>query len=79
MRFVAGIILFATLYFIANALVEGFTQDKDMHKATRIGLKVLVTLLLAFLLGALSKCGCTSEEEYSPSGKSTMEHYEPRF
>ncbi len=80
MKFDCAIAIIAALYFIASALVKGYVSGlrKEIPRWAHVLLSCIVALILALLLMLASKCGCTSDE-YSPDGKSTIEHYEPRY
>ena len=71
-------ITFAIITFIANALVDGYTEDMNPPKRTKIICKVIVGVMLFGVLLLLGRCGCSSGDEYTPSGETTLEHYEPR-
>lgn len=74
-----GILITLTIIvFIANALVDGYVDDKNINKWVMIICKAIVCIILFGGLILLSKCGCSLENEYTPSGESTLEHYEPR-
>ncbi|MBR7134857.1 MAG: hypothetical protein IKC85_04810 [Bacteroidaceae bacterium] len=75
---IALVITLAIIAFIADALVEGFANGKNINKWAIIGYKVIVCIILFGVLILLGKCGCTSGYEYTPSGETTLEHYEPR-
>lgn len=72
------IVLFAVIAFSANALVDGYTEDMNVPKWAKIIYKVILGIILLGILILLGKCGCASEYEYTPSGETTLEHYEPR-
>lgn len=61
---------------IVGAIEEGWRLS--FSKLARVLYEVIVSALLVGLLFVLGKCGCTFNEEHSPSGESTLEHYEPR-
>ena len=81
MRFFAFALLFAFIYYFANGLVDGFLSEKNqvLSKFEILMLKLAITVLVILVLSLISKCGCTVEEYASPSGKTSIEHYEPRF
>lgn len=76
--FIGAIITFAFIAFVAHGIVEAYSEGKK----TPIWAKVLYTVVIGFslfgILVLLGKCGCSSEYEYTPSGETTLEHYEPR-
>lgn len=71
-------ITLAMIAFVANALVDGYTEDKDTPKWAKIIYKVIVAAMLFGVLLLLGRCGCSSGDECTPSGETTLEHYEPR-
>lgn len=71
-------ITLAIIAFTANAFVDGYTEGKNAPKWAKIIGKVIVGAILLGALLLLGKCGCSSEYEYTPSGETTLEHYEPR-
>ena len=77
-KFLALVITMAIIAFIANALVDGYTEGKNIPQWSKIIGKVIVGAILLGALLILGKCGCSSEYEYTPSGETTLEHYEPR-
>ena len=77
-KLLALVITLAIIAFIAEALVEGFADGKNINKWAMIGYKVIVGAIFLSALLLLGKCGCASEYEYTPSGETTLEHYEPR-
>lgn len=74
----ATIMALAVIAFISNAFVDGYVDGKNVNKWEMVIYKVIVCTILFGGLMVLSKCGCASGYEYSPSGKTTLEHYEPR-
>lgn len=74
----ASIITLAVVAFIANALVDGYADGKDINKWIMIVCKAIVCIILLGVLMLLGKCGTSLENEYTPSGETTLEHYEPR-
>lgn len=76
---VLGIIItFAFIGFIAHGFVEGYTEGKNTCIWVKLICKVILGLFLFGALMLLGKCGCASGYEYSPSGETNLEHYEPR-
>ncbi len=76
--YVALFITLAVIAFVSNVFVDGYTEDKNIPQWIKIISKVIVAAILFGLLMLLGKCGCSSEHEYTPSGETTIEHYEPR-
>lgn len=76
--YIGVFITLAMIAFVANALVEGYTEDTNTPKWAKIICKVIVSAILFCALLFLGKCGCSLGDEYSPSGETTLEHYEPR-
>lgn len=76
--FIGAVITFAFLAFIAHCIVEAYTEKKDITIWVKVLYKVIVGVFLFGMLILLGKCGCASECEYTPSGETTLEHYEPR-
>lgn len=76
--FIGTVITFAFIAFIAHSVVEAYTEKKDIAIWVKVLCKVIVGVFLFGMLMLLGKCGCASEYEYTPSGETTLEHYEPR-
>ena len=72
------IITLAFIAYIAHGIVEAYTEGKNIPIWVKVLCKVIVGVSLFGLFMLLGKCGCASGYEYSPSGESTLEHYEPR-
>lgn len=68
----------AFIAFTANAFFDGYTESKNIPQWEKIIGKVIVGTILFGALMLSVKCGCSSEYEYTPSGETTLEHYEPR-
>lgn len=76
--YIAIVITLAFIAFIANALVDGYTEYKNIPLLIKIICKIIVGAILFGALLLLGKCGCSSGYEYTPTGETTLEHYEPR-
>ena len=72
------IITLAFLWFISNALVEGFCDGKNIHHLIRLFCKAILLITMLGILFCMSKCEGVSSNEYTPTGETTLEHYEPR-
>lgn len=77
---IASIVTLLFIVIIANCIVEAVEEGwrLSFSKISKAVYEVIVSALLVGLCFVLGKCGCTSNEEHSPSGESTLEHYEPR-
>lgn len=64
---------------LTHALVVAFTeaQGKPLPKKYFYPAWMLTTLAIIVIFALLPKC--SSIEEEAPNGKTTSEHYEPRF
>lgn len=72
------LILFGVIAFVSNALIDGYTEDMNVPKWAKIIYKAILGFVLLGILILLGKCGCSSAYEYTPTGETTLEHYEPR-
>ena len=75
--FIGTLISLAFIAFIANALVEGYTEGNNIPKWIKMLCKVTLSIIFIGILAIMAKCG-SSEHEHTPSGETTLEHYEPR-
>lgn len=72
------IITLAFIAYVAHGIVEAYTERKNISIWVKVLCKVMVGVFLFGVLMLLGKCGCASGYEYSPSGETNLEHYEPR-
>ncbi len=73
---VTFLIIVITAHCVVEAVEEGWKLS--LSKLSKRICEVIASILMLGLVFALGKCSCTFNEEYSPDGESTMEHYEPR-
>lgn len=76
--FLGTIITLVFIAFVAHCIVDAHTEGKNVQIWVKVLCKVIVGVFLFGALMLLGKCGCASGYECSPSGKTTLEHYEPR-
>ncbi len=76
--FLGAIITLAFIAFVAHGIVDAYTEGKNISICVKVLCKVIVGVFLFGVLMLLGKCGCASGYEYSPSGETNLEHYEPR-
>lgn len=73
------IITFAVIAFVANALVDGYTENQNVKKWKLMLYKIIVSIILFWLLMMLGKCGCSfGGYDDTQTGETLLEHYEPR-
>lgn len=62
-------------FYLVNSVDEAY--HLGLRKWVKRSLSTLVSIILIGVLFLLAKCG-GGGYEYSPTGESTLEHYEPR-
>ena len=70
------IIILVVAHYVVEALEE--TYNLRIHTIAKRIWEIIVAAILFGMLMLLGKCGCSFNEEYTPNGESTLEHYEPR-